>query len=134
MQNRNPQATISVASHSRNSNCGIGNPLQRSRKMITVGLYTARKPVEASSIICSANATHSANQALPKPGAESAGAALTTIRPSHEFSITHRTIGNRKSVFEGARMGTSVGLRGLPRHFTHQCQQVSFRIAKKRHP
>ena len=63
----------SPASHSRNSNVGMGNQFQRSRRMVTVGLYTARKPVVASSRMCSANATHSANHALPKPDAESAG-------------------------------------------------------------
>jgi hypothetical protein len=43
--------------------------------MVTVGLYTARKPVPASSTMCSANATHSPNQALPKPDAGSEGGA-----------------------------------------------------------
>ncbi len=64
------------------------NPSAR-RRMVTVGLYTARKPVEASSTMCSANATHSANHALPKPDAESAGGACHhRIALSPQFSTT----------------------------------------------
>ena len=65
----------------------IGNQLHLSRKMVTVGLYTATKPVVASSKMCSAKATHSANHALPKPDAESAGGACLKGLPVVQFSI-----------------------------------------------
>src|SRR5208283_5867515 len=87
-QNSSAQATISPVSHSRNSNLGIGNQSHRWCRMVTVGLYTARKPVVASSKICSANATHSANHALPKPDAESEGGSCLMDRLPQEFSIT----------------------------------------------
>jgi hypothetical protein len=53
----------------------MGNQIQRFRRMATVGLFISRNPVEASSTMCIAKATQSANHALPKPDAESAGGA-----------------------------------------------------------
>src|ERR1700680_1008459 len=113
----------------------MGNQFQRSRKMVTVGLYTARKPVEASSRMCRANARHSANHAPPKPDAESADSCLTGIVCHLEFSITNRTIGNRKSAVETAPIGApAMAVSVLPRHFAHQRQQISLGVAEKRHP
>src|ERR1022692_4933406 len=89
-----------MTSHSRNANVGMGNQIQRARKMVTVGLYTARKPVEASSRMCRAKARHSANHALPKPDAERADGACFMRSPVKQIFNHPRTIGNRKSVLE----------------------------------
>src|ERR1700678_2139110 len=70
-----PHAAVTPNSHSLKSKGGVGNQPQLSRSAITVGLYTPRKSLEASSKMCSARATHSANHAVPKPDAESAGGA-----------------------------------------------------------
>src|SRR5580692_1158650 len=74
-QNSSPHATISINSHSRKPRMGIGNQPQLSRRAVTVGLYTARNPVVASSKMCNAKATHSANHAPPKPEVDNAGGA-----------------------------------------------------------
>ena len=86
-QNSNPHPMSNATSHSRNWNVGMGNQPQRSRRIVTVGLYTERKPVEASSTMWSANAQHSANHALPKPEAESAE-GVRRMESTHGFSIT----------------------------------------------
>src|SRR5258708_19973520 len=98
-QNSSPHTTISMTSQSRNWNVGMGNQLQRSRRIVTVGLYTERKPVEASSTMCSANATHRANHAPPKPDAESEeGGRRMGITP---WILNHLSAnGNRNPPFE----------------------------------
>src|SRR5260370_8104871 len=95
-----------MTSHSRNWNAGMGNQLQRSRRIVTVGLYTERKPVEASSTMCSANAPHRANHAPPKPDAESEeGGRRMGITP---WILNHLSAnGNRNPPFE---------LHELPQH------------------
>src|SRR5271170_554779 len=80
-QNNSPHTAMCEIRNSLSSTLGMGNQFQRSCRMVTVGLYTVRKPVEASSRICSANATQRANQALPKPDAESAGGASLMESP-----------------------------------------------------
>src|SRR6266446_263954 len=59
---------ISPISHWRYSNVGIGNQGSCARTPRTVGLYTPRKPVSASSVTCAANARHKKSQASPKFG------------------------------------------------------------------
>src|SRR6266849_2282509 len=59
-------ATIRPISHGQNSNVGMGNQLARARMARTVGLYTERKPVRASSATCAQKARHRKSQARPK--------------------------------------------------------------------
>src|SRR5579863_1087704 len=120
-QNSTPQARISIASQPRNSNVGMGNQAQRWRRMVTVGLYTARKPVVASSRICSAKATHRANHALPKPDAESAGDACLKGRLSRLFSI-----GGMELAIEIEQASVTAT---LVRNFAHERQEITFGVA-----
>jgi len=131
-QNKSPHTTMCEIRNYLSSTLGIGNQFQRSCRMVTVGLYTARKPVEASSKICSANATHRANHALPKPDAESAGGAClmgspvtNSQSPTSDWQSKIRTMG---------RTDGRHAFRPLSRNFTHQRQQVSFGVAKEGHP
>src|SRR5579872_1243804 len=58
-------AAINPNSHSRYTNVGMGKNEMRRRSSSTVGLYTERNPVEASSNVWIARVAHSATQANP---------------------------------------------------------------------
>src|ERR1700734_3900087 len=110
-QNKSPHTTMCEIKNSSSSTRGIGNQFQRSCRMVTVGLYTARKPVEVSSRICSANATHRANHALPKPDAESAGEASFMESPVTEFSITGQILAIENPHYRAHRWSSSTHYR-----------------------
>src|SRR6202451_1040615 len=108
----------------------MGNQLQRSRKIVTVGLYTARKPVVASSRMCSANAAHKANHALPKPDAESADACFTSLPI---IRILNHPADTWQSKIGHGRHADGPGHRSQPAtaNFAHQRQKISFGVAEK---
>lgn len=57
--------TISPVSHTLNSNVGIGQNPSLARRARTVGLYTDKKSVKASSVTCSASAIQNNTQDNP---------------------------------------------------------------------
>ncbi len=130
-QNKIPHTRMCPIRNSRNAIVGTGNEPQRSRRMVTVGLYTARKPVVASSKICSAKAAQSANHALPKPDAESAGGACLNGAP---IATNTRASASKKQLESIVRRISKGRTWDLASDFTHQRQKVFFRVAEERHP